>query len=161
MAELFHQYPASVVREITHMRNGLAVDAEFLSLAAMAKWLDRHSEPLLKAADWDRAARKQIENRDKPLESQPLLRKMQDWTAKRENQLAVENEKQRATQDKRTKLLMAESNETRAAEYRRAGLDPVYADEERQVVVSLPMMLHMGWRVEEVDGRLGLTRGAA
>mgnify|MGYP001588912028 CR=1 FL=1 len=158
MAELFNQYPASIVREITHMRNGLAVGAEFLSLAAMAKWLDQHTEPLLKAADWDHGARRQIENRGKPLESQPLLRKMQDWTAKRENEMAVETEKQRAIQNKRTKALMAETNEQRAAEYHARGLDPVYAG-DNETVVSLQMMLHMGWRIETIDGRSALTRG--
>ena len=43
-------------------------------------------------------------------------------------------------------------------EYAERGLDPVYADEERQVVVSLPMMLHVGWRVDTIAGRKTLTR---
>lgn len=34
-------------------------------------------------------------------------------------------------------------------DYRRRGLEPVYADEGKTVVVSLPMMLHQGWRIEE------------
>ena len=69
----------------------------------------------------------------------------------------MENEKLKAIQDKRTTSQMVETNGIRAAEYKRAGLDPVYAG-DNITVVSLPMMLHMGWRVEEVDGRLGLTR---
>lgn len=46
----------------------------------------------------------------------------------------------------------------RIAEYEAKGLDPVFADEDHRVVVSLPMMLNMGWRIETVDGRPGLTR---
>jgi hypothetical protein len=160
MAELFNCYPASVVRDITDVRKGLAIETQFLSIAVMAAWLDKRSEPLFKVADQDRRALKQIESRGKPIESQPLLRKMQDWTVQRDRQLIVENEKLKAIQDKRTTSQMVETNGIRAAEYKRAGLDPVYAG-DNITVVSLPMMLHMGWRIEKVDGRLGLTRGAA
>lgn len=158
MAELFNQYPAGVVTQITNMKTGIATHAEFLSLAAMTAWLDQQSEGIYKAADWDRRAQRQIENRDKPLESQPLLRKMQDWTAKRQGEIAEEDKKLRAIQDKRSKEFMAESNEARAAEYHRAGLDPIYADEDHTIVCSLPMMLHMGWKIGEIDGRKALVR---
>ncbi len=47
------------------------------------------------------------------------------------------------------------------AEYATAGLDPVYADEDRTIICSLPMMLHMGFHIETVDGRPALTRGDA
>ena len=43
-------------------------------------------------------------------------------------------------------------------QYRERGLDPVYADEEHTIVVSLPMMLHMGWQIGEIDGRKALVR---
>ena len=157
MAELFNCYPASIVRDITDVRKGIAIETQFLSIAVMAAWLDKRSEPVFKAADWDRHALKQIENRGKPLESQPLLRKMQDWTAQRDRQLIVENEKLKAIQDKRTTSQMVETNRIRAAEYKRAGLDPVYAG-DNITVVSLPMMLHMGWRVDTIAGRKALTR---
>jgi hypothetical protein len=69
----------------------------------------------------------------------------------------VENEKLKAIQDKRTTSQMVETNMIRAAEYKRAGLDPVYAG-DNITVVSLPMMLHMGWRVDTIARRKALTR---
>lgn len=56
MAELFNRYPASIVSQITSMKTGLATKSEFLSLAAMTKWLDEKSETIIYAADWDRRA---------------------------------------------------------------------------------------------------------
>ena len=51
-----------------------------------------------------------------------------------------------------------EAKNAMIAEYRERGFDPVYADEDHTIVVSLPMMLANGWRVETVDGRPALTR---
>lgn len=159
MAQLFNRYPASIVAQITNMETGLATKAEFLSVAAITKWLADESDGLRYISDWDMRARRQIESREKPLALGSPLRKMQDWTHRREEELAVETERVRKIQDQRTKQHMAETNETRAAEYRAAGLDPIYASNDRSFVVSLPFMLHMGWRIETVDGRKQLTRG--
>lgn len=50
--------------------------------------------------------------------------------------------------------------EAREAEYRARGLEPVYADPARTIVVSLPMMLASGATIEEVDGVPTLVRPA-
>ncbi len=56
---------------------------------------------------------------------------------------------------------IADANKkTILAEYAAQGIAPVYAD-DGETLCSLPMMLHMGWRIEHVDGRPALTRGGA
>lgn len=160
MAQLFNEYPASLVSQITSMRIGLATKSEFLSLAAMSKWLSEKSETLIWAADWDRRATKQIEDRTMQITPPSALRKMQDWTDRRKEEKEEENRRSQILQAENTKRHMTETNENRAQEYRRAGIDPVYVGDS-VTVVSLHMMLHMGWRIEVVDGRKVLTQADA
>jgi len=42
--------------------------------------------------------------------------------------------------------------------YREEGLAPVFADAEERYVVSIPLLLSLGWRIEEVGGRNVLVR---
>ena len=56
---------------------------------------------------------------------------------------------------------IADANKkTILAEYAAKGIDPVYAA-DGEMLCSLPMMLHLGWRIERIDGRPALTRGGA
>ncbi|MDO8535055.1 MAG: hypothetical protein Q7S17_10000 [Xanthobacteraceae bacterium] len=66
-----------------------------------------------------------------------------------------------AKRDSATARRLDRDRQDKIAEYAAAGLDPVYADEEHTLICSLPMMIHMGWKIGEIDGRKVLTRGGA
>lgn len=71
-----------------------------------------------------------------------------------------------------TRLLSFESRETRRKratvaaannsaiidQYAAVGLRPVYADPNQEMLVSLPLLLSLGWQIEEVGGRNVLLR---
>ena len=59
---------------------------------------------------------------------------------------------------RRTKRLIREDRERRAQDYRDEGLDPVFADKGRNIVVSLPMLEHLGYRVQQARGEAVLVR---
>lgn len=58
----------------------------------------------------------------------------------------------------RTDRLMAEHRGLHVSDYEAEGLAPVFADPDAQIVVSLPLLLSLGWRIEEVGGRNVLLR---
>ncbi|MDE2103581.1 MAG: hypothetical protein KGL39_40450 [Patescibacteria group bacterium] len=59
---------------------------------------------------------------------------------------------------RRTKRMIREDREHRAAEYADSGLDPVFADKAGKIVVSLVLLEKLGWRVEQVGRETVLVR---
>lgn len=53
---------------------------------------------------------------------------------------------------------MRASKQTILAEYAAAGLAPVYADGFAETVLSLSLLLSLGWRIEEMQERNVLIR---
>lgn len=53
---------------------------------------------------------------------------------------------------------MLDSNIRRANEYRRYGFDPIFADPEKTMVVSLSLLVSLGWRIEEIGHETVLLR---
>lgn len=43
-------------------------------------------------------------------------------------------------------------------EYQVHGLEPVYADKAKTIMLSLSMLLAMGWKIEEIEGVKVLTK---
>lgn len=77
--------------------------------------------------------------------------------AKRNAEVALRDaESDAAMRDAATARRLDRDRQEKIAEYENAGLDPVYADDDKTIVCSLPMMLHMGWRIGEIDGRKAL-----
>ena len=74
-----------------------------------------------------------------------------------EMQTKIEAEKEKKNQEA-LKYINQANSAVLLREYTQRGLNPVYADEDRTIVVSLPMMLHIGWRIEKVNGCQTLTR---
>jgi hypothetical protein len=58
----------------------------------------------------------------------------------------------------RSKRMIRADRENRINDYRDEGIDPVFADRGQRIVVSLSMLEHMGYRVEEFRGETVLVR---
>lgn len=58
----------------------------------------------------------------------------------------------------RTDRLMAEHRGLHVSDYEADGLRPVFADPDAEIVVSIPLLIKLGWRVEEIGGRKVLLR---
>ncbi|MDE2096816.1 MAG: hypothetical protein KGL39_06175 [Patescibacteria group bacterium] len=168
-AQLLMGYPRNVASKIIEPRNGVATQTMFLSIASIKEWCDAKAETVSYAADWEmRAARTKEPAVPK---SETLIAKCRAWTdrtdtnaqllesgAKDEAELRALSEAEEAEYAARQKTMMDRATKDRIAEYRACGLEPVYADKAKTILLSLQFMLANGARIEEIDGRMELVR---
>lgn len=166
-------YPRQVATKIIDPNSGIATVEHFLGIDGVKKWCDAQAETISYAADWEMRAKRQVENRgkDEVPPSQTLHLKTRAWLdrtdravqmmeagAHDEAELRALTEAQEKKKAEDQKRIMDRSQQDRIAEYHAHGLEPVYADAARTIVVSLPMMLKLGARIEDVHGVPTLIR---
>lgn len=172
LATLLMGYPRETVAQIADPQRGVAAQERFLGVEAVSKWCDNRSESLAYAADWEGRAHRTVKGRNgDPEPSQALHIKTMAWldrddpkarmlahgtTDEAELKALDEAEEERLAQ----KAAVAKNRAVRArlAEYEAAGLEPVYADKNREIPLSLPFLLANGWTVEETPEGKRLAR---
>lgn len=156
LAIVLRSYPRSVALACADANRGVAAFNQFLGISAVKSWCEQQGRSIEYAADWEARARRTMETREEPkLISDSARQKCQDWINRidpKARQMNPDPSPNAEMMLQRERRKMNETNQRRAHEYRTYGLEPVYANPEKTIVTSLPMLLSKGWRIEQVNG---------